>query len=103
MKAEDLIDMNELENALAIVKNATDILIEESVNRRFSLDDYIHSREQQYLSDRECDGDVVEIIAFMEVVKAGDFDIRRDMRLVNNRENQILKRIELKAESLSEK
>jgi hypothetical protein len=100
MKASDLIDMNELENALAIVKNATDILIEESELRRESLHDYLNSDEQQYLYNREQDGDAVEIIAFMEIVKAGDFDIRRDLDAIYNREEQIQERIRLKAESL---
>lgn len=94
------INMTELENALAVVKNATDLLIEIAEEREFSLNAYTHSNERQKLCDRVQSRDVVELIAFLDVVKKGDFDIRRDMKYVDNRESQILKRIEMKAESL---
>ena len=94
------INMTELENALAVVKNATDILIEIAEDRLASFDSHTRSREQQHLFYRVNDGDPVELIAFLDVVKEGKFDLHRDMKSVHNRESQILKRIEMKAESL---
>tara|TARA_R110001599_G_scaffold179043_1_gene371601 strand:- start:28 stop:363 length:336 start_codon:yes stop_codon:yes gene_type:complete len=99
-----LVDMNELENALAIVKNASDILIEESELRRKLLNTesaYVNKDECQELYNREESGSVVDVIAALEVIKHGNFKSGwADIRNIDNRVEQIKDRIKLKAKSI---
>lgn len=103
-KPSELVDMNELENALAIVKNASDMLIKESEYRRELLcaeSAYVHSDECQELYNREDSGDVVDVIAALEVIKHGEFKggwVNRHN--IDNRVEQIKERIKLKAKSI---
>tara|TARA_R110001599_G_C11744903_1_gene608337 strand:+ start:99 stop:428 length:330 start_codon:yes stop_codon:yes gene_type:complete len=103
-KPKDLVDMNELENALAIVKNASDVLIEESKYRRGLLNTesaYVNRDECQELYNREESGDVVDVIAALEVIVHGEFKGGwTDRHNINNRVKQIKERIKLKAKSI---